>query len=294
MSINFATKMPWAGITDVVIDGQAMVKIPKFYVRCYTPASGAYSGKLCREISDAATDGFHVHPAFMKAGAEIDQFYVGKYIANDAGSSKAGSVAGTKPLCSITATDMTSRCTNRNTGGVTGFHKMSVYEYAAIQLLALTELGTPNVQTAIGYGSQLATAGTSNAVWHGIYDLWGNVYCSIDGIQGSGTTYQVWDNQGNQTYQTMATVANGSGWIVDTHTADSTSLYNSADLFLPKTLDGTESNGSFGDYQWGATTNFVVYVGGDNSYSVFGLFAWNLGCDAASTGSYYGFRLAKW
>ena len=78
-STYFTTKMPWAGICSVTIDGQAMVKIPKFYVRCYTPTSGAFAGKVCREISDCAQTGYHVHPGLVHNGAEMPCFYIGAY-----------------------------------------------------------------------------------------------------------------------------------------------------------------------------------------------------------------------
>ena len=295
MSLDFTKISPWKDITDVTIDGQAMVKIPKFYVKYgLGPDGSTQASEPCWWVSDHAKTGFHVHPAFMKAGAEIDQFYVGKYLANNAGSSKAGSAAGTAPWTSITADAMTTYCANRNTGGVAGFHKMSVYEWAAIQLLALIELGTPNVQTKIGYGTSGANSGTTNAVWHGIYELWGDVLQNIDGIKGSGTTYQIWDNQGNQAYQTLPIAASGSGWIKDTYTDVEGTLYRTSDLFIPKTLDSTEGNGTFGDYQWGPASNFVVYVGGYDSDTHCGLFTWDLSGNASNTRSYYGFRLAKW
>ena len=47
MSIDFSVRKLWAGITKVTVDGQTMVKIPKFYVRKYTPTSGSYKGKPC-------------------------------------------------------------------------------------------------------------------------------------------------------------------------------------------------------------------------------------------------------
>lgn len=35
MSIDFDNTYPWAGIETVTIDGQQMVKIPKFYVKTF-------------------------------------------------------------------------------------------------------------------------------------------------------------------------------------------------------------------------------------------------------------------
>ena len=36
--MDFNKIMPWAGIQSVIIDGQHMVKIPKFYIRVTPPA----------------------------------------------------------------------------------------------------------------------------------------------------------------------------------------------------------------------------------------------------------------
>ena len=41
MSINFDITAPWSGITDVTVDGQEMVKIPKFYYKRGNAAVGS-------------------------------------------------------------------------------------------------------------------------------------------------------------------------------------------------------------------------------------------------------------
>ncbi len=73
----------YAGIQEVEIDGQALIRIPKFWIRTATgPAGSTAAGKKVWWISDqdpGAGSGFYVHPAFMSGGQEIDQYYVGKY-----------------------------------------------------------------------------------------------------------------------------------------------------------------------------------------------------------------------
>src|SRR5690606_28840645 len=54
----------WGGIQDVMIDGQHMVKIPKFYIKRDTISGGAYNGKEGFWISDQPVAGYELHPAF--------------------------------------------------------------------------------------------------------------------------------------------------------------------------------------------------------------------------------------
>ena len=300
MSINFSTKMPWSGITDVTIDGQAMVKIPKFYVRCYTPTSGAYSGKLCREISDVQSDGFHVHPAFLKDGVEIPYFLIGKYEAYNAGSSKAGSAVGQSPWVNVTTAAAISACAARNTGtgDQAGWHLQTIYEVAARQILMLLEYGTPDMQTKIGNGNvsssgAVATGGT-NAKWRGICEAWGNVWEQVDGCKGNGTTLQVFDNKGNRTYVDTGLIPPASGYPKDTYT-NTGANYDLSDLFIPSTVDATASNGSFSDYFWGPVSGFACYYGGAwECGTQYGAFCLAFHRALSYADSSLGFRLAKY
>lgn len=77
---DFDNHTIWKNIEDVTIDGQEMVKIPKFWVKTGTGPDGSdQAGNKCWWISDWPVEGFEVHPAFMDGGVEIDQVYVGKY-----------------------------------------------------------------------------------------------------------------------------------------------------------------------------------------------------------------------
>ena len=202
----FSKTYPWSDIRTETVDGQSMVWIPKFYYRVHTPTTGAYAGKKCWEIVDSAVPGFAVHPAFVKAGSEIPGFYVGAYEcsvdAND--SNKAASIIGKSPLVSIDFPTMQTSCAARNTGGQSGWHLWNIYELAAIQMLCLIELGTPDVQTAIGSGNSASSAavatGSTNAKWRGISELWGNVWHMVDGLKGSGPTIEIFNRLGNGSY----------------------------------------------------------------------------------------------
>jgi hypothetical protein len=289
----------YGGIRDVTVDGQAMVEIPKFYIKTDTIAGGDQAGKKGWFISDQPAAGFRVHPAFMDSGVEIDQFYYGKYEATT-DSSKAGSKIGVKPLVSIDFPTMQARCNARNVGEVDGFHMVNIHELSAVQVLCLIENGGPDVQSSIGQGNVSSSAavntGASNANWRGIYELWGNTRCMIDGAQfDASNKIKVFDQNGNNSYvATGVTLGAATGWITGVH-GDAGSGYDLGMMFLGKTTDGTENNGSFGDYQQAPDTSVnVCYHGGHWSLgSQAGLFYLNLGVDASYSGASVGSRLAK-
>ena len=288
-------------IADVTIDGQAMVKIPKFYVKVdNAPVGSDQAGKKCWWISDLPTTGFSLHPAFMDAGVEIDQFYVGKYEATDDGGTKAGSISGVAPLVSIDFPTMQSRCTARNTGGVEGFHLWHIHELSAIQILCLIENGGPDVQSTIGAGNTSSSAavntGTTNAVWHGIYELWGNVYHMTDGIKtNTSNQVQIFDQDGNGTWVDTGLVVPVTGYPVSMKEAEGTG-YDLKISFIPDSVDSSAGNGSYADcfYSTSAGSEYVCYHGGDwDDGAHAGLFYLILVDVASASGPNIGGRLAK-
>ncbi|MFO8016708.1 MAG: hypothetical protein R6U32_06390, partial [Candidatus Woesearchaeota archaeon] len=273
---DFDNHPVWGNISDVTIDGQDMVKIPKFWIKADTAPTGSdQAGKKCWWVGDAAFSGAAVHPAFMDSGAEIDQVYVGKYECTDDGDTKAGSTAGVAPLVDIDFPTMQTRCEARNEAnggnvGVSGFRMWDIYELAALQILSLIELGTPDVQSAIAAGrvdeSSAANTGTTSAVWRGIYELWGNVWNMTDGLQIDGShQVEIWDKNGNTTLQStgITTVEDSDGWTVTLHDESGTD-WDLGSIFLPASTDGTESNGTLADYLYAsdAGEQNVCYSGG--------------------------------
>ena len=289
-------------ISNVTIDSQAMVKIPKFYAKQGTVAAGAdQAGKKAWWVSDQPVSGFSLESAFMDGGVELDQFYYGAYEATNDGGTKAGSATGVAPLVSIDFPTMQTRCTARNTGGVDGFHMANIHELSAIQLLILIENGGPDVQSTIGIGNTASSAavntGASNAVWRGIYELWGNVNCMIDGLQfDTANQIKVFDQNGNGTYvATGVTASTTDAWITGLHENIGTG-FDLRTLFIGETFDATESNGSFGDYQYSpdSAENNVCHHGGGWGYgSQAGLFCLHLVNDASDSRPDDGSRLAK-
>lgn len=296
----FSSHATYGAIQDQVIDGQNMVRIPAFYVKRGTIASGVNAGKKAVWISDQPAAGFTLHPAFKNAGADLAQFWVGKYQGTNDGT-KLGSKAGLTPLVSIDFPTMQARAAARNTAGVSGFALWSIYQLSAIQTLAMIEMGGADSQALIGQGNvstgvvQVVDSATvAQATWRGIVGLWGNVYQMVDGLQTDASSkFKVWDRNGNKSYLTTTRTAPASLTYPVTMAEDAGVDYDLRDIFAPATADATASNGSYGDYFYQAA-NAVAYHGGYCSIgSVAGLFFLSVSNAASRADPYVGGRLAK-
>lgn len=299
-SATFNNHPVYAGVVDQTIDGQAMVKVPKFYVKSGFVSGGTHNGKRYWLISDQPAAGFAVHPAFMHNGSEIDQFWVGKYQGVNDGGTKLGSFAGVQPLVSIDFPTMQTRATNRNVGGVSGFMLWSIYQLAAIQTLALIEMGGSDSQAIIGQGqvsgsNALAVdhATVAQATWRGIVGLWGNVWQMVDGLRTNGSTqYEVWSKEGTQAYQSTGQNAPAIGWPVTMSTL-SGSHFDLSTIFAAQTTNSSQNNGTYGDF-FLSNANRVAYHGGHWSYGASaGLFSLLVNAHASTAHSNIGGRLAK-
>ena len=295
----FSSHSTYGAIQDQVVDGQNMVRIPAFYVKRGTIASGANVGKKAVWISDQPAAGFTLHPGFKNAGADLAQFWVGKYQGTTDGA-KLGSKAGLTPLVSIDFPTMQARAAARNTAGVSGFALWSIYQLSAIQTLAMIEMGGADSQALIGQGNVSTSAvqavdstTVAQATWRGIVGLWGNVWQMVDGLQTDASNrFRIWDRNGNKSYLTTTRTGPGSGYPV-TMAEDVGVDYDLRDIFAAATIDGTASNGSYGDYAYSAA-NAVAYHGGNSGTgSNAGLFYLNVNNAASSASSYLGGRLAK-
>jgi hypothetical protein len=298
----------YAGIVTQTIDGQAMVRIPKFYFRAGVVPEGPHVGKAYWMISDQPVAGFSVHPAFVGAGGqELDQIWVGKYQASASGG-KLQSVAGVSPRVNMNFPTARAEAYARNTGGVSGFRLWSYYDLAAIQMLASIEMGGLDMQSLIGQGrvnqssaANVDASDVAQATWRGIVGLWGNVWQMADGIKRNGGNWWRWQYNvpGNTTTSDFATgyvntgrsALNASGYPV---TFDTTLL--AAGVIVPATVDGTASNGSTGDYFWSNTNtdDRIAYHGGhwaDGASA--GLVSLNVGHVPPGASSLLGARLAK-
>lgn len=242
----------YSKIEDVSIDGQAMVRIPKFYYKVCKLESGNFKGKKAWFVSDKKAPGYEIHPAFLNGNKEVDHFYVGKYeTVNDlkAFNHKAGSVKYQKPLVYLNINDMKKRCEARNVDGIDGFHLWTMHELGAIQFLCLIEAGQGDVQSVFGEGNisspKACLTGQSSAYWRGVYELWGNYLTIVSGIRlDNNNQIMLEDSFGklNGTGQKAPV----SGWIM--------SMNDSLpSIFYPEFFGYNSENTSFGD----------SYIGGD-------------------------------
>ena len=299
-NIDFNSTYPWSDIHDVTIDGQAMVYIPKFYLKTGTFASGTYSGKKYWIVSKTARDGFRIHPAFKLRGVEKNGVYVGKYIAYNEGANKAGSANG-KNLWSNTRPGAISACEARNDGSATGakagWHLLTIYEWAIIQIMMLIEKKTGDMQVACGNGADVNISGSSQVNWRGIWDLWGLTWEWVDGITtDANKKFVILDNT-NTPGQTVNTgLIHQSGWLLDI-AENKGSNFDCRDLFLPGSVSSSRESSTFNDF--GASgSNCAVRVGGRTMrgyYYETGLF--EIANDYGENFNYSpncGFRIAKY
>jgi len=295
----FSSHPVYGAIQDVTIDGQAMVKIPAFYVKAGNIAAGPNAGKRAWWVSDQPLPGYVLHPAFMEAGSPIAQFWVGKYQGGVDGSF-IGSKAGIIPITSLSFANMQALIAGRNRAGVSGFALWNYYQLQAIQLLALIEMGGANSQALIGQGVitgsnafSVDNAQVATATWRGIVGLWGNVFQMVDGLQTDPSNkYKIWDKLGNKSYITTGQTSPGTGYAV-TFSTDSGASHDLSLGFLPGTLDGSAGNGSTGDYM-GSAANSVAYHGGyAGSGADAGLFCLLVSSSAAAAPPNVGGRIAK-
>lgn len=293
----------FGGIQDVTIDGQIMVKVPKFYRKRAIIASGANAGKEGRWISDQPIAGYTIHPAFRSFGGDIDQFWYGKYQASKSGT-MLESKPGVSPVLAITLTEAIAAAAARNTRGVAGFMSLSFYQAAAIQWLYLVENATMNSQTKTGQGrvnaaneARVDAADVATATYRGITGLWGNVYQWIDGMKTVNGVVNLWDKDGNKTWRNTGkkrTAADG-GIYPATFITGSGAGYDFDDIFIGDTGPTYNTSATAPDFQYLLSDGeYFPVVGGDwNLAAAAGL--WCVVCNrvASSAGMSIGARLAK-
>lgn len=295
MALDFTNAWPFNKMVEQTADGQAMVYIPKMYVKNEKlPDTATYAGKYAYLIApDKIDDTWHVHPAFMNAGKEMSGVQIGKYLASKDSSGKAASVKDATPWTSITRDTAHSLGSNRNVPGgtaeQTGWHCYNIYEHHLIARLMLIEYGSSDLQTLLT-GSDSGM----DAKYHGIEMVWGGTSYGewFDGIDtlGTNSAVRIFKNDGSQTYVDTGITPCGAGWLKDVLHNKGTN-YDLGDVFLAASVDGTQANGSFGDYQ--------DFYGGCVFYS-----HWTAGAGhgpfylayhgAGYAGSSLGFRLARY
>ena len=175
---------------------------------------------------------------------------------------------------------------------------------AEVQLLALIEYATPDMQSAIGRGRVDTTSvnlvdglDVAQATWRGHVGLWGNVWQMVNGIRLTASRQlELFDSEGRRTYiNTGFVYPTWSGWGYPyTFNYSAGAQFNLADLFIPDTGGGTLASGSTGDGIYQPAASGVYYHGGDwYDASSAGLFCANLYSPASDSHAGIGCRLAK-
>ena len=207
-SSPFDSCYPWSEIERVTIDGNELVKIPKFWYRIVK-----HNESLSFQIADGPVKGFNVSPAHADRGdgkGERDYVYIGRYKCT---SSSYKSVTNTALMTNVTRA--TARSGIKSLGS--GYYMQDFALWWTIRMLYLVEFADWDSQAVIGYGcgngSSIVNTGTTDSMsyhtgtmqssrttygtgvqYRWIEDPWGNAYEWCDGIRFSGSDIYVYNN----------------------------------------------------------------------------------------------------
>lgn len=304
---DFDNCYPWSGITrETLATGDVMVKIPKFYFQRYREGNIEHI-----RIADKKTTGFDLHPAFNRAGVEVNHIYVGAYKT----SSNNKSVPGASPQASQTRATFRSNAKAKGAG----WSLWDVAVLSAIQMLMLVEFATNNMQSAIGRGycdgnsaaistgscnsvanltgRPVGTDGKVDVVWRGIEGLWGNIFEFVDGVNWNNGTYYVCNDpskyaDNTATNYTALSFKGATNWSSSYITEEGLDTGNNEHIMLPAAAgSGSESTYAC-DACWSSTGWRIFPHGGAwNSGSLCGLFSADLTSASSDAGVAVGSRL---
>ena len=313
----FDNLYPWNGVVRETVDGNEVVKIPKFWYKIEKTNS-----KLSIQIADAPRAGFNVSPAHRARGSypEQDYVYIGRYHSD----SNYKSISGVIPIANITrATARTNQAAIGN-----GYHQLDFSLWVTIWMLYLVEFANWNTQSMIGYNcgnnsSKQNTGSTDTMPYHTgamqaskttygvgvqyryIEDPWGNVLDWCDGITfgpdennnaGEGIycfedfeDYS--DNYSSSNAILVGRRANVSNYIQD---FDQSNVSGFDWVLYPGNGDTASSQNQVPDYCGFSTAGVVLRVGGYCSQNAYhGLFCLSGGNAASYQNSGIGVRLQK-
>ena len=234
--------------TEEIIDGQVMVKFKKGYAHSWTGVAGSDSaGKLCLGVSSRPINSsWLVHPAFYNygTGAEIEQFWMGKYEGSLNGT-KLESLNGKTVKNNCTADEVDTWINNRNTGGVTGFHCLTFYESAWLDLLNIIKECTGNLKAKLGYGTANTTAlsGSSAINVLKVSGWRDNYYMFIIGLLTDSNKYfTVWTpGSSNKAFTTLGFGSSATGPTFRAIRTGASSVLGGRDMALLLLSDCTGS-----------------------------------------------------
>ena len=257
MAIDFSTIWPYSEIKPVTVDGQAMVRIPRIYVKNCLLESGTYKGRLAYFISKEPLDGYHVHPAFiMKGGVPASAVDIGVYEASkDAmrNYKAAASVKTTSFWQNINRAGAITACSKRNIEGGNdeqkGWHCFNIYDYALLARLKLIELGKASGEIADA-GRKNSGTTTVYETYHGIENPFGNptAPCWLPGLGNIGDTIRLYKNDGSEVMVDTGLKVAGTGWVTNfsIQTGDGFDL---GAVFVASAVTGAKIDGICSDWQ---------------------------------------------
>lgn len=280
-SSPFDSCYPWSEIERVTIDGNELVKIPKFWYRI-TKVGNSLSFK----IADGPVKGFNVSPAHADRGdgkGERDYVYIGRYKCT---SSSYKSVTNTALKTNVTRATARSGITSLGSG----YYMQDFALWWTVRMLYLVEFADWNSQAVIGYGcgngSSVVNTGTTDSMsyhtgtmqsarttygtgvqYRWIEDPWGNAYEWCDGIRFSGSDVYVFNNPSEYSDTSGGTKTGTrptSGGYISQWSVPSVSGYDWA--LYPSAVSGSDST-YVADYCYYYSSGVVLYVGGNYNQS---------------------------
>lgn len=299
-SSPFDNCYPWSAIKIENIDGNVLVKIPKFWYKW--TKNGA---SMTLQIADKPVSSFYVSPMHKDRGdgvGERDYAYIAKYKSASDYKSKSGATPKTSITIGTARTNITSL-------GI-GYYQQDYASFWTIRMLFLVEWATWDSQSVLsntsnfGSVSDIVTGGTSSMKYHTgvsangynvqyryIEDLWENTLEWVDGLYFSGTNVYCINNPKNFTVGSngtkIGTRNTGYGYI-KSWTIPTTFGYEWA--LIPATVTSSESYTYDSYYYESAGT--VAYIGGARSaWDVHGAFFIYTDFTESSTAASIGTRM---
>ncbi len=307
-SSPFDSCLPWSGMVKETVDGNVLVKIPKFWYK-WTNASGS----LKLQIADKAVVGFNVSPAHADRGdgvGERDFVYIGRYKCNSSYASKTGQA----PKVSITRDAARKGIAALGTG----YYQQDFAMFWTIRMLYLVEFADWDGQKVIGFNcgnnSNVENTGSTDSMryhtgtmkasretygvgvqYRWIEDPWGSALEWCDGIRFSGADIYVFKNPkefadasgGTKTGTRPTSSGNITGWGVPTAAGLDWALY-------PSTASGSDYTVAVADHCYYLSSGVVLYIGGSYDQNRgFGPFFLGGNYTASNSSGYIAARLQK-
>ena len=310
-SSPFDDLYPWSGMVRETINGNEMVKIPKFWYKIEKTNSA-----LNIQIADGPVEGFSISPAHRARGSEQEHDYVwiGRYHCDD----NYKSTSGVKPKSNITRA--TARSGVHDLGD--SYWQLDYSLLVTIWLLYLVEFANWDSQEMIGYdcgsGSSvgLENSGSTDTMpyhtgtmqasrrtygvgvqYRYIEDLWGNICDWCDGITFNQANIYCFENPSNYSDDSTGATLVGerplsssmsdyiSNWGVSSEEGFEWFLY-------PSNVSSNSSEICTPDMCMNDSRGTVLLIGGHyNKYPQYGLFALSGYGEASTSTSSVGARL---